>query len=405
MKRRAVTIVAAGTVALAIVVALVVARGDGARHTPARLPIVAGRRSAQSGTAANVDAGPLAPYGLIVYKAGPALPALDGSARAYRVESNDIAAAARRLADALGLHGDASDNGDGGLVLSDGSAQLVVSKRDWSYSRDQSGAVSSGVAVACPPDASSCASDTAPPAPTRPANLPSEGDARAMALAFLDKVGVDTKDAAVTTDDGVTQWFVTVAPMVDGTATEGFGSSVILGDKGVIEAASGILGRATAADEYPLIGTATGIDRLNHGYSVGAPVPRAGVPAPTETDAAGSGSAASGAPGSVAPGEPVEPPAVPIPEPSTSTEPPVSDTIPPPAPQEVALTGAERVLLYLSSADGQEGWLVPAYRFATADGPGPTVIAVDDQFLTPPDAIEPAVKSAGAPTGATDRGR
>jgi hypothetical protein len=64
-------------------------------------------------------------------------------------------------------------------------------------------------------------------------------------------------------------------------------------------------------------------------------------------------------------------------------EPPV-DTIAPPPPQQITLTGAERVLLLAQSFTGEESWLVPAYRFATSDGVGPTVLAIDDSFLLPP---------------------
>jgi len=46
----------------------------------------------------------------------------------------------------------------------------------------------------------------------------------------------------------------------------------------------------------------------------------------------------------------------------------------------VTLTGADRILLFTIGTDGSF-WLVPAYRFTTADGPGPIVLAVDDRFL------------------------
>ena len=59
------------------------------------------------------------------------------------------------------------------------------------------------------------------------------------------------------------------------------------------------------------------------------------------------------------------------------------DTIAPPPPQEITITGAEQVLLFAQSYTGDEGWLVPAYRFTTSDGVGPTVLAIDD-MLPPP---------------------
>ena len=425
MKRRVAVLVAAVLVPLAVLaVVLVVARRDGGTHTPARLPIVAAKRSSP-GASGTADAA-LAPYGGIVYQAGPDVPALDGSAHAYRVRVGDAADAARRLATALGLHADPTANGDGGYVVTDGDAQLFVTAPSWSYSRTSSGGgvSSSGVAVACPLDAPDCPPNvTAPPPATapRPADLPSQDDAKATALALLDRVGVATRGAAVTVDDGGTQWYVSVDPVVDGIATEGFGSSVSVGPNGEIEYAAGVLGEVAVADDYPLVGTRTAIDRLNNGFGVVGPRPLGaedrgapavgGTPSPGGPSDANEAGSASASPGSAAPGEPTEPaepPAAPIPEPSSASDTPstpVTDSIPPPAPQTVTLTGAERILLFATSADGNESWLVPAYRFATADGPGPSVIAVDDRFLTPPDALQPAVKPLEAPAVGSDGGR
>lgn len=428
MNRRVVAVVVAVLVPLAVLGVVIVRRPGGA-HQPARLPIVATGRSAAPGATGAADQA-LAPYGVIVYKADPNLPVLDGSARAYRVATNDTAGEARRIAGALELHGDPAPDGNGGFALTDGDAQLTVSPTSWGYNRTSSGSAvaSSGVAVACPADATECPPDSiAPPptAPPRPADLPSQDDAKSTALALLDRVGVDTKHAAVNVDDGITQWSIGVEPVVDGVATEGFSSSVVVGEKGVIEFAGGMLGAVVPADEYPLIGTKAAIERLNAGEGYIGPQPlwAEGQPAAgvaSDANRAGpasgapgsappaSGAEPGGAPGSIASGEPTEPPAAPIPEPSSApdgSEPPVTDTLPPPPEQDVTLTGAERILLFATSADGNEGWLVPAYRFSTADGSGPSVIAIDDRFLTPADAVKPAVKSAGVPAGQTDEGR
>ena len=258
---------------------------------------------------------------------------------------------------------------------------------------------------------------TAPPPsiPPRPADLPSQEDAKAAALALLERAGVATRGASVTVDDGVTQWFVNVDPVVDGVATEGFGSSVSVGPKSEIEYAGGVLGDVAAADDYPLVGTTTAIDRLNNGFGLVGPRPL-GAEGGAESDAvstpgvnsAGSVGFASGSPASGAPTEPDEPPAAPIPEPSSTLDTPstpVTDRVPAPPTQTFTLVRAERILLFATSADANESWLVPAYRFTTADGPGPSVIAVDDRFLTPPDALQPAVKSAEVPAVASDGGR
>ena len=378
MNRRVVAMIAAALIPLAVL-GVVIARRDGGKHSAARLPITVSGRTAEAGAGGATDAA-LAPYGVIVYHPGSGLPALDGTARAYRVVTPDTAVAARRIASALGLHGVPTPDPNGGFSLEDGTAQLSVTARGWSFAREPNASVSSGVATACPQDAPKCVPDDGvPPIPTRPADLPPQGAAKAAALALLERAGVDTTGADVSVDDGITQWYVTVEPVVDGIATQGLGYSVVVGDKGAIDSANGILGTAAAADEYPLSGTSAAIDRLNAGEGSVGPQP---------LEAAGDVASDVVAPPDASSVEPAEPSAAPIPDvppeaESPQSEPPVTDTIPPPSQQDITLTGAERILLYATSADGNEGWLVPAYRFTTADGAGPTVIAVDEGFLTP----------------------
>jgi hypothetical protein len=63
---------------------------------------------------------------------------------------------------------------------------------------------------------------------------------------------------------------------------------------------------------------------------------------------------------------------------------PTAPAPPAPEPVEVELTDAERVLLAVPSWDGSGTYLVPGYRFTTAEGPGPIVPAIEDDALTPP---------------------
>jgi len=69
----------------------------------------------------------------------------------------------------------------------------------------------------------------------------------------------------------------------------------------------------------------------------------------------------------------------------------------------VTITGVQRVLLFAASYTGDEGFLVPAYRFNTDQGFGPTVLAIDESFLTPPDEI-PVPKGNGGTGGDTGVG-
>src|SRR6476661_2997031 len=91
-KRRVAVVVAALVPVVLVAIAVVVTRGGGS-HRPARLPVAAGDRSSASANAgatadAAVSGAPepaLYPYGGIVYEAADGLPALEGSAHAYRL--------------------------------------------------------------------------------------------------------------------------------------------------------------------------------------------------------------------------------------------------------------------------------------------------------------------------------
>ena len=344
MEHRRFALIVAAVVALLVVGALVIARDDKA-HAPSRLPIALS--PTPSGGRADTA---LAPYGGLVYHLDAGVPALDGSARAYRLTADDPAAVTGQLERALGLHDD---------------PRLTVSDHDWSYTRDPNGSVSSPSATQ-----------------TTPALvLPTEDEAKGAALDLLQRAGLDMTGASVTTDLGDNQWFVRVDPVVDGVATEGMGATVVIGEKGVIEAASGTLGTVVAGDEYPLTGTKVAVERLNAGEGQVGPQPLdaqatpatepATAPAASDEPPATDAAVNEGEASAIPPDSGVPP----------NSEPPATDTIPPPAPQNVTLTGAERILLFVTGADGTT-WLVPAYRFTTADGTGPTVIAVADSALS-----------------------
>jgi hypothetical protein len=55
--------------------------------------------------------------------------------------------------------------------------------------------------------------------------------------------------------------------------------------------------------------------------------------------------------------------------------------------------------MFASTYDGSDGYLVPAYRFTTEDGEGPTVLAIDDSFLAPP-PDESGTRDGGTEPGA-----
>ena len=150
MRSRVLAVIVAVVVPLVALGVVIGQRGD-ATHKPARLPILAGGGQSAPLGAARADAA-LYPYGAIVYKAGPNVPALNGSARAYKISALD-ADGVRRLADAFGFNGIAPD---ANTTFTNGDEQLTVSPSGyWGYTRQSSGGgvSSSGVAVACAPDA------------------------------------------------------------------------------------------------------------------------------------------------------------------------------------------------------------------------------------------------------------
>src|SRR5436190_13046217 len=84
MKSRLAVILVAVVVPI-VALGVVISQRDSSR-SPARLPIALGDSAGAAGAADAALARPsLYPYGGIVYKAGPDVPALEGSARAYKV--------------------------------------------------------------------------------------------------------------------------------------------------------------------------------------------------------------------------------------------------------------------------------------------------------------------------------
>lgn len=263
----------------------------------------------------------------------------------------------------------------------------------------------------CPPDAG-CAVPP-PTVPTPPADLPSKEAAQKRALELLATTGLDVADAAVTVDGPYDAWYVAVQPRVDGKVASGWQSSVAIGSKGAITSASGTLGTPERLGTYPLIDTRAAIDRLNeqqHGYGGGPallgvpdgvgrdlPAVTAESPAPGTSD--GCAPQPDGSELCQSSGTAVTPPVcgspvpeiapVPAPDGSVTTlapDPACPEPVPyePPAPIEVVLTGAEQILAVQYAIDGSnEAYLVPAYRFSSAEGNNPEVVAVADDSLAP----------------------
>lgn len=260
----------------------------------------------------------------------------------------------------------------------------------------------------CPPDGDCPVPLPAPVEPTPPADLPSEDDAREIALDLLRETGMDVDDAKVTVDGPYDAWYVNVEPTIDGLPVSGLFSSVSVGSKGAITNASGNLATAELIGDYPLIDTRAAIDRLNEQQGswfaygpdapLGAPGTASSRPAVAIAEDAAVGGCAEQPDGSEAcsfedVGQPidcVEPAPLP-PEGDDVATTIVSDcSYPEPEPIEITLHDAERVLVWLPSFDGSaDSYLLSGYRFSGDDGAVVEVAAIADESLAPTTTVPP----------------
>ncbi len=427
--------------------------------SPPRLPVTLGSGAGGEGTATSDMR-----VAWVTYRAGDGLPALGGEARAYQLEGSVDESAVRELARALAMSGDPIYE-DRLWRVSSGDAMLEVydeSGGTWWYS-SKAATVSSGEAVAgtgsagcepgpdgdcaisepgeagppttrpadecdpsgstcatsqgsveCPPDAHcgdviECPPDASctvpPPRPVDVADLPSEAEARRIAIDLLSTTGMDLGGAKITVDGPYDAWYIGVEPRLDGLSVSGWMASVSVGPEGAVIHASGTLAHPASLGNYALIDTRAAIDRLNE-QQLGIdrdPMPLDGTGAPTHETAVAIGD--SGPRGveecGVAPDGSeyctvTDAPAVACPEPApqpgqdpgTPPAPELMDgcwsSYPEPEPMEVVLTDAELVLILVPADDGSGvSYLVPGYRFSNADGAIVDVVAVEDATRTP----------------------
>ncbi len=288
----------------------------------------------------------------------------------------------------------------------------------------------------CPPDAECSVPPPIVPPPIEPppaADLPSEGEARQIALDLLTATGTVVEGAKVTVDGPYDAWYVNVEMVLDGVPVSGGVSSVTVGPKGLVMGASGTFGVAEQVGDYPLIDTRAAIDRLNEqqSYLIDS-APPLGAPGTASSGggvatASGSASesvsscAADSATGTTRCDDVVvgdAPPPVeclqPVPTdpasptstdcgpdvcvysegPVTTVAVPACDPGPAPEPVTITLTGAERVLVLMPASDGSsDAYLVPGYRFSNDDGAMAEIAAVADDSLAPtttvPSTVEP----------------
>ncbi len=425
VKVRPITIMALLAVAALVAAGLYAWVHPGSSGQPAALPITLGSSTtARASGMADIAMAPVRPT---IFVAAPGLPALDGSAHAWRMAgAGPDEGAVARLGQALGLH-DAVHAQDGGWTMgATGGPQLVVSAAGthaWSWTFNPSATVTSPPMACARPLAGSAgiAGDTVTTypcgnTPAPPVGVPDQADAERQARAVLASVGFDLSGWNVTSTADAYSATVTASPVLGGTAVEGLSTSVTFGAHGSVTYASGWFGTPQRADSYPLVGTKVAIAHLQKGDAFGVEPMTGGVAVPevatpkgatystgavttmtvgtTGAGKSGGGSGSSpGSPGDHATAVPTTPVTV---APTTSA-----------GPVTITIDHAEVVLSAQVGTDGTM-WLVPAYRLSATSGGTWTVLAVDRKYVAAPPAepgpmktIEPWSSGSGSSGGSS----
>lgn len=434
--------------AVAAVVLVAGACGDGSGDGDEglrRLPVGAAGSSAAGGSSAALaaeggvdeDAATsrmIAPFREVEYRVASGASDPPSKAQAYEVKTLPPDEVRSKIAKALRV--------DAGRV------EVGVGGYDWYYSAvSPDSPVSSSSAVASAP---SCApdekciepdrGDAIEPAapPTTVVGVPTADEAEERVREFLAALGAsDEGNFEVFGEDGFSR-SVVFTPSIDGIPVLDLTTQMAFGENGRVEYASGLFAEVEAIGEYPLVGLAEAVERLQDGFGAGGGVATMGVeedvaapdaaePATAVAEAeaerakaaeveavereatasepnsgtggtgsvepsSGSGGGSTGSTGSgtssgsagqttvddptatCAAGEPCTSP------PSPPTEEPVPTE--PVEPQVIEITGAElSVILVAAGCPGDPVYLVPAFDLQSADGSVGTVMAVEDDLV------------------------
>ena len=336
------------------------------------------------------------------------LPSLDSDAPSYVISASDIAKGdLNSLREVFSLKDEfvAQDaNMGGGFLAGDYntsvSPTMYVSAdatHYWSYQAPWSRSMTE-VGCATPPVTEGDTPSVEPPVaegdtvtsvepcsvPTPPENVPSAAQAEELFEQMLKDLGLKPKDFI--TESYADEWNANVTGYltIDGVRTS-LSWSASYGADAELVWASGVLAEVTQVADYPRIGTAEGIERLNNDqqYGWGGPMARGGIG--LDDTAVQS----QGAPRALAQGiEPVSEEFIGVtigtePETLEGTvdSPPVAQEMPV---IEIEIVAVEEELLSLYGEDGSI-YLVPGYAFLAAEESGWTprylVSALPDEFI------------------------
>src|SRR3954454_16660771 len=331
------------------------------------------------------------------------------------------------LAASLGVQGDVrvvpADQGGGWAVgPEDYSAPVLTVSADGMHSCYLSSAPGTNVGFACGSGVATVSGEVAPVAAAAPEATSAPADSGVDTAAPdvptsepvvlpecptpAPPVGVPTKDEAIAKAKQLfTDWGYDVnAYQFDDVYADKYGASVSayltldgmrapvilsvgFGENASVTFASGYLGQPQRGADYPTVGAAAGLERLNKQQD--------------QFIGLGNSRAISSA-GGVAVAEPAIAVAPCAPEAAASDACAAVDNS---QPVTVHLNSVKADLTMIWDA-GNTIWLLPAYTFGTADGGLYTVVAVDDAFIQRPDPVtpstDPAVVNTGVPVPAIE---
>jgi hypothetical protein len=211
-------------------------------------------------------------------KAPDSLPQLPSEARAYRLGSDPAPGSVERLAAAFDLHGTV-DSDAGGWIVRDGNRLVRVQRTDglpWFFSTidgtckvvpetppPSASVPPQALPPVAPPGPADCP-ETPPPAAT---NVPSEDDARNLAMEIFRRAGLGGASPVIVDQPG--GWYVEAAPLVDDRPAAGLPWTISIGAGRAVTAASGYLAPPEPADTYRLVGVDKGLQRAREVASDG----------------------------------------------------------------------------------------------------------------------------------------
>ncbi|MEV8586359.1 hypothetical protein [Streptomyces sp. NPDC051180] len=314
------------------------------------------------------------PNGTVYTAKGP-LPQGPSSAAVHRPEGLVTSAEVTRLAEALGISGRPSLEGQVWTIRPEKDAsgpRLDVARKapgNWTYSWYDGGPVGDSClkGKACPPPGEA--------KPSRGGTPLSEAAAKAAAAPVLKALGQDDAKLTATQVMNGSVRVVNADPVVGGLPTYGWSTGLHIGPDGVPVAGSGMLKEPAEGATYPVVGAAKALALLNEDSKGTGPI--------------GIGGCATDPPASVDGSGRVEPPVDGGGKPDPAV--PCQTIVERAAPTQVPVTGA---VFGLSARDvAGERVLVPAWLFTAdpVDGAPYTVaeVAVAPERLAPPERPSP----------------